>query len=72
MIRDRGETRDLRYENGKMKFPCGLQIEISENKVKWIYGIMKLTKEFETMMKFGVATIPKSKAANIKEYLQKN
>ena len=72
MIRDRGDTRDLRYENGKMKFPCGLQIEITEEKVKWIYDIMKLSKEFETMMKVGVATIPKSKAANIKEFIQKN
>ena len=72
MIRDRGETRDLRYENGKLMFPCGVKIEISEEKVKWLYDIMKLSREFETMMKVGVASIPESKAANIKDYLEKN
>ena len=72
MKRDRGDTRDIRYENGTIKFPCGVQIQIPKEKVQWIYNLMKLSNEFEKMMTFGVATIPYAKATQIKNHLEKN
>ena len=71
-MRDRGNSRDIRYENGIIKFPCGVQIEISLDKVKWIYDLMKLSSEFEKMKTTGVSTIPKEKSLQIKNYLDKN
>jgi len=69
---NKNDTRDIRYQDGYLMFPCGLKVQIPEKKVKWLYDIMQLTKECEIMLKKGVATIPYPKAKQIKAYVEKD
>lgn len=65
-------VRKLRYEGGLIKFPCGVKIEVSEEKLKWIFDLFKLQKEFEKIISTQAVTIPKPKAFQIKSYLTKD
>ena len=68
------ETKNMRYDKQKgiFTFPCGVKIEVTEEKLKWIYTLFKLTSEFEKLMKFGEGIIPQNAARQIKMYLEKD
>lgn len=68
------ETKRMRYDKNKevYTFPCGVEINITEDKLKWVYSLFKLTTEFETLMKFSVGDIPIGSARQIKSYLEKD
>jgi len=61
--------KKLEYKKGELIFPCGIRVEIEEDKLRWIYSLFKLDKEFEYMLKYTFAEIPKSKASQIKQHL---
>jgi len=68
------ETKRMRYDKKKeiYTFPCGVEINIAEDKLKWVYALFKITNEFETLIKFGVVDIPIGSARQIKSYLEKD
>ncbi len=68
------ETKNLRYDKQKniFTFPCGVKIDITEDKLKWIFTLFKLTAEFETLVRMGAVEIPIGSARQIKNYLEKD
>jgi len=68
------ETKRMRYDKQKeiFTFPCGVKINISEEKLKWVFALFKLTKEYETLIKLSVVDIPLGSARQIKSYLEKD
>lgn len=64
------EVRMLRWDDGILKFPCGVKVEISEEKIRRLFSLFKLEKEIDKMIKGSDAVaIPKGKAFQIKSHL---
>ncbi len=61
--------RNLTFVNGLLTFHCGVKVKIDEAKLKKIFDLFKMTKEFEQLVTCSKASIPKSKAATIKNHL---
>lgn len=68
------ETKTMRYDKQKsiFTFPCGVKIAIEIDKLKWIFTLFKLTKEFETLNRMSAVQIPIGSARQIKNYLEKD
>ena len=67
------ETKTMRYNTikGIFVFPCGVEIKITLEKLKWIFTLFKLSNEFEVLSKTSVVKIPVGSARQIKNYLEK-
>lgn len=64
------QVRLLKWNDGILKFPCGVTVEISEEKIKKIFTLFKLENEINKMVETGgLVEIPKSKAFQIKSHL---
>lgn len=64
------QVRMLKWNDGILKFPCGVTVEISEEKIKKLFIIFKLENEINQMIASGgLVEIPKSKAFQIKSHL---
>lgn len=68
------ETKNMRFDKQKnvFTFPCGIKVDITEEKLKWIFALFKLTKEYETLARLGAVQIPIGSARQIKSYLEKD
>ena len=66
------EERKLIFNNGLLKFPCGLEIEITLEKLKWVLTTFKITDKIVELETYGIITLEKPKAMMIKEYLEKD
>jgi len=63
------ESRTLVWRLGTLKFPCGVRVEISEEKIKWVFEIFKYKANGVQIVEQGSTTIPKAVAFQIKSYL---
>lgn len=64
------EIRMLKWQDGILKFPCGVKVEISEDKIRKLFTQFKLEKEIDLMVSSNNAVaIPKGKAFQIKSHL---
>jgi hypothetical protein len=63
--------RRLRWDNGVLKFPCGVKVEISEEKVRRLFSLFKVdAKLIDHMIKSNESIpIPKGTAFQIKSHL---
>jgi len=68
------ETKRMRYDKQKgiYTFPCGVKISITAEKLKWVYELFKISKEYDTLIKLSVVDIPIGSARQIKSYLEKD
>lgn len=62
-------VRTLRWVDGIFKFPCGIKVEISEEKLIKLLTAFKLENEIDNMINNGSMTIPKGKAFQIKSHI---
>lgn len=63
------ETRTLRWSKGILKFPCGVTVEITDEKIKWLFEMFKYKANGIEIVEKGKTTIPKSTAFHIKGHL---
>ncbi len=64
------QMRLLKWSNGILKFPCGVTVEISEEKIRRLFTLFKLESEINKMIESSaLVEIPKSKAFQIKSHL---
>lgn len=68
------EVKKMRYDKQKsiFTFPCGIKIDITLDKLEWVFELFKLKTEFQTISKLGVVEIPIGSARQIKNYLEKD
>lgn len=62
-------VRTLKWSNGIFKFPCGIEVKLTEKKLIWILNTFKLEEEMDNIFNTGQMTIPKEKAFQIRSYL---
>ena len=65
------EIRMLKWQDGILKFPCGVKVEISEDKIRKLFTMFKVD---ESLINQLITTgqgipIPKGKAFQIKSHL---
>ena len=63
------ETRSLTWTDGILKFPCGVKVDISEEKIKWILKMFKHESNGDELIRIGKTTIPKNVAFHVKSHL---
>lgn len=64
-------VRMLRWDKGILKFPCGVKVEISEEKIRRLFTMFKVDESLiNQLITTGQGTpIPKGKAFQIKSHL---
>lgn len=62
------ETRILRWSCGVLTFQCGVQVNISETKLRYYFDVFKIVG-IEEIIKNGQTTIPKGQAFQLKSKL---
>ena len=65
------EIRMLKWQDGILKFPCGVKVEISEDKIRKLFTMFKVDESLiNQLITTGQGTpIPKGKAFQIKSHL---
>lgn len=65
------EVRLLKWNDGVLKFPCGVKVDISEEKIKKLFTMFKVDESLiNQLITTGQGTpIPKGKAFQIKSHL---
>jgi hypothetical protein len=63
------ETRTLTWTEGTIKFPCGVKVEVTAEKIKWIMKMFKHESNGEEIIRVGKTTVPKNVAFHIKSHL---
>ena len=65
------EIRMLKWQDGILKFPCGVKVDISEEKIKKLFTMFKVDESLiNQLITTGQGTpIPKGKAFQIKSHL---
>lgn len=62
-------SRTIRWIDGHLKFPCGVKVELTEKKLKWVLTTFKLTNELEELLSDGKMTISRSTTFQLRSYL---
>ncbi len=63
------ESRTLVWRMGTLKFPCGVRVDVAEDKIKWVFEVFKHKAAGIEIVEKGQTTIPKGVAFQIKSYL---
>ena len=65
------EVRLLKWNDSVLKFPCGVKVDISEEKIKKLFTMFKVDESLiNQLITTGQGTpIPKGKAFQIKSHL---
>ena len=63
------DLRTFRWCDNVLKFPCGIKINITAEKINKIFGMFKIPKNGEELVSTGQTTMPKGVAFQIKGYL---
>lgn len=65
------ELRTLTWSMNKLKFPCGVEADISAEKLHWVFKTFKYEINGNELINFGNTKIPKSLSLQLKNYLTK-
>jgi hypothetical protein len=63
------ETRTLVWRAGELKFPCGVRVKVTAEKIQWVFKVFKYEGAGREIVEKGQTTIPKSVAFHIKSHL---
>lgn len=63
------DIRILKWHDGILKFPCGVKVEITAEKLAKVFTMFKLEDEIKNIIEKGEATLKKGRAFQIKAYL---
>lgn len=61
--------RTLKWCDDVLKFPCGIKVNITAEKLRKIFGMFKVPEKAEEMITTGQSTLQKGRAFQIKDHL---
>lgn len=63
------DIRTLKWSEGVLKFPCGVTVSITAEKLTKLFGMFKVPTQAESLIKTGKADLVKGTAFQIKDHL---